>query len=186
MEPIGTSVRRLVSSTSLEEGLAARRAITLWPEIAGENLAKVCEAQSLFEGVLFVRAKSSSWTNELTFIKPELLRKISNRIGAGLIRDIRFTTGSRDKKSESVNSVRDKNKDGKFNGGATHFKSLDLGLVSDPKQRLKLLIDHTEEIGKARRDRGYVECSQCRSLFLPAKKNGNQSNPVCDLCLFNI
>ena len=41
-------------------------------------------------GVLFVRANSSSWSQELQLKKKEILLKVNNKIGNKVITDLRF------------------------------------------------------------------------------------------------
>jgi hypothetical protein len=183
MASLGSAVRQVVSSGALEQGLAARQAITLWPEIAGEKLANVCSADSLRDGILFVKTKSSSWANELTFYKPELLRKISERIGSGLVNDIHFASSSR------VGLPVEKPSDVTQDGNAANltdclsgYKAIDTSSVADPKDKLKLLIGHTSEIDRLRREKGCIECIKCKTLFLPHQNDSLRAARICPLC----
>lgn len=54
--------------------------LTLWPEIVGEQLAKVTHARGVDEATLFVEVRSSAWLMELNMMKGEFLLRVNERI----------------------------------------------------------------------------------------------------------
>jgi predicted nucleic acid-binding Zn ribbon protein len=80
----------------LEPILREARALTLWPEVVGPQVAEATRAENVRDGVLSVVTRTSTWAFELTFHKERILRSISARLGRGVVRDIRFRVGSPD------------------------------------------------------------------------------------------
>lgn len=73
-----------------EDAVAAGRVFSLWPTIVGEAIAARTRPRFLRGGVLFVEAASSAWANELTMLKPRILKALDTHLGKGLIRDVRY------------------------------------------------------------------------------------------------
>jgi predicted nucleic acid-binding Zn ribbon protein len=65
-------------------------AVVKWPEIVGEQIARVTEAVKIDKGVLVVRVTNGPWRNELTLMKGTILEKINTSTGRSSVRDIRF------------------------------------------------------------------------------------------------
>jgi predicted nucleic acid-binding Zn ribbon protein len=80
----------------LEPVLREARALTLWPEVVGPQLAAATRAENVREGVLSVVTRTSSWAFELTFHKERILKALNARLGRGTVRDIRFRVGCPD------------------------------------------------------------------------------------------
>lgn len=75
-------------------GIAQRvkefEAVNLWPEIVGEQIAKVTSAKDVQDGRLYVEVANSTWRNELYYMKPDIIAKINKKIGQNLIHDIQL------------------------------------------------------------------------------------------------
>ena len=65
-------------------------ALAYWPRVIGSQGAAASEADSVRDGVLFVRTKSSVWSHELTLHKPRLLQTLNRMLGGKVIHDIIF------------------------------------------------------------------------------------------------
>ncbi len=55
--------------------------LELWPEIVGEQLAKVTRAKGLDDATLFVEVRSSAWLMELSMMKDDFLERVNERLG---------------------------------------------------------------------------------------------------------
>ncbi len=69
-------------------------AALVWPQVVGDIIANATEVKAVHEGELHVVCRSSTWANELMLLKPKLLEAIAAELGPGVIKDIRFTSGS--------------------------------------------------------------------------------------------
>ena len=90
MEKLKTVLEKTLQETGNQEAVTQGRAITLWPKAAGKEISKVTEATYLKNGVIFVKAESSAWRNELIFQKEEIINKINRLLKKKIIKDIRF------------------------------------------------------------------------------------------------
>ena len=90
MKSIDTVLDSFLKNTGLSSGVNQQKAVELWSEIVGDKIAENTEAVSVKHGVLFVKANSSTWSQELQLKKKEVLSKINKRIGKKTITDLRF------------------------------------------------------------------------------------------------
>lgn len=64
-----------------------------WSDICGENLAKLCQVETLEENVLTIATQSSSIANELFMLKKQLIKKINFILqGMWVIKELKFHT----------------------------------------------------------------------------------------------
>lgn len=64
--------------------------LDLWPEIVGEQLARVTRPKGLDEDALFVEVRSSAWLMELSLMKEEFLERVNERLGSNPLERIVF------------------------------------------------------------------------------------------------
>jgi predicted nucleic acid-binding Zn ribbon protein len=83
-------LERVVKSLDLEKGLREHRAVSLWPEVVGEHVARSTRAVGVRKGTLFVEVESSTWMHQLVFLKPKVIERLNERLGGGTIGDIVF------------------------------------------------------------------------------------------------
>src|SRR5690242_10120584 len=70
------ALRRLDGGVGLEA-----RAVMLWPEIVGPQIARATEATGARGGTLLITVRSEAWSSELSFLKADLLRRYRKRLG---------------------------------------------------------------------------------------------------------
>jgi predicted nucleic acid-binding Zn ribbon protein len=66
------------------------RAVSEWPAVAGERIARHTRALSFRDGTLAVEVEGSAWMHELGFLKHELVRNLNRHLGADVVRDVRL------------------------------------------------------------------------------------------------
>ena len=64
--------------------------LELWPEIVGEQLARVTRVRGLDEDALFVEVRSSAWLMELSMMKEGFLERVNTRLSESPIEKIVF------------------------------------------------------------------------------------------------
>ncbi|WP_287371631.1 DUF721 domain-containing protein [Oceanithermus sp.] len=89
----GELLGQLLKRYKLEAGLRRGRVLALWPEIAGEMLARLTEPIRLERGELLVRAESAALAHQLTYQREEFVRRYAARLGEGTVMNVRFVTG---------------------------------------------------------------------------------------------
>ena len=74
----------------LDVGVNQEQAVNIWPTAVGEKIAENTTVQDVKHGVLFVRANSPVWAQELQFQKKEVLFKINTALGKKTINHISY------------------------------------------------------------------------------------------------
>ncbi len=87
----GDLVGGVLAGLGLAGRLREQEALAAWPEMVGEEVARRSRALRIRDGVLFVRVDSASWSQELLFLKSQIIARFDAALGAGLVREIRFT-----------------------------------------------------------------------------------------------
>ena len=63
-----------------------------WREIVGELIAGVSAVHRIADGVLYVRCTTPVWAHTLSLRQKEILAKIAEHAGSGVIREVRFSS----------------------------------------------------------------------------------------------
>jgi predicted nucleic acid-binding Zn ribbon protein len=85
---------KLMQRLGLRERLRETEVIDAWSKIVGDFIAAHSTPVALREGILYVRVLQPALHYELEQIsKPEILRKLKQRFGSKIIRDVRFRVG---------------------------------------------------------------------------------------------
>ena len=83
-----------ITSTLDQLGLGKKvkqyEVLDVWSEVVGEQIAQVTTADFFSGGKLFIRVSRSTWRNELTFLKQQLIQKINTAMGEEIVHDIIF------------------------------------------------------------------------------------------------
>ncbi len=85
-ETLGT----LLAQRGWNQDVAVGGVIGRWPQIVGEDIAAHSTAETFENNVLTVRAHSTAWATQLKFLIPNLLNRIAQDIGDGVVREIRI------------------------------------------------------------------------------------------------
>ncbi len=90
----GDLLPKLMQQLGLSERLHETEVIDAWKQIVGDFIASHSTPVSLKAGVLFVRVLQPALHYQFeTISKGEILRKLKQRFGAKVIRDLRFRVG---------------------------------------------------------------------------------------------
>ncbi|MDN5858820.1 MAG: DciA family protein [Pseudonocardia sp.] len=83
----------LVSRVSRERGWSAKltdaSVVGRWHELVGPDIADHCTPVSLRDGELVLQAESTAWATQLRLLQRQLLRRIADAVGSGVVRRIR-------------------------------------------------------------------------------------------------
>ena len=90
MQHIGGALEKLIKSNNLEKGLEEQKAVDIWEKVVGRRINENTDPVSVENGVLSVKTSSPSWSQELQLQKPQILKKLNNRLNKKVIKDIRF------------------------------------------------------------------------------------------------
>jgi predicted nucleic acid-binding Zn ribbon protein len=84
------ALKRVLGSLGLEKRLKEADAISLWPDVVGERIAKVTSVLGFENGVLRVGVKDPIWRQELSMMGAEIKQKLNERLGSKIVEEIRF------------------------------------------------------------------------------------------------
>ena len=90
MKKINSAIDRIVTRIVGRNAMLEHWALRDWNTVVGEVVAQVSVPVRVVKGVLYVSVKNSTWRQELSMQKPQILKKYEEQFGAGIIRDIRF------------------------------------------------------------------------------------------------
>lgn len=93
MTTLAEALRDVVRKLELEDVALEARALLLWPEVVGPQLARSSEPVRVRAGTLLVHTANSGWSQELSFQKERILREYARRLGKSLLKDLRCTVG---------------------------------------------------------------------------------------------
>lgn len=90
----GDLLPKLMQQLGLKERLKEGEVIDAWKQIVGDFIAAHSAPVSLKGGTLFVRVLQPALHYQFeTISKAEILRKLKQRFGRNIIRDVRFRVG---------------------------------------------------------------------------------------------
>lgn len=87
-QKLGEIVKSVLSERGYLKQCLEAEIVKVWPDIVGERIAKVTECTDVRDGVVYVRVFSSSWRNEIPFLKKEILDKIKKETRCKTITEI--------------------------------------------------------------------------------------------------
>ena len=90
---IGSVLRDMLKKSRLETDTSLIRVWDIWQEAVGEVIAANTRPAAFKETLLIVNATSSSWLQQLRFLKPEILQKVNHVLGNASVKDIKFKVG---------------------------------------------------------------------------------------------
>jgi len=93
VEKIGRILDSVVRNLGLRKKLDEGEAMALWEKAVGKRIAERTRPIKVQGSKLFVEVSSSSWKNELTFLKTDIIRKLNAMTGKVVLNDIIFVSG---------------------------------------------------------------------------------------------
>ena len=87
MERAGKSLAKLKLTDAISQDDLARAA---WPAAVGKRIAVHAAAKSLVRGSLIVEVEDSVWQKQLFYLRFQILAKLQEVVGAGVITDVEF------------------------------------------------------------------------------------------------
>ncbi|MDB5095632.1 MAG: hypothetical protein JWM80_53 [Cyanobacteria bacterium RYN_339] len=93
-EPLARALKGALRGLNLDQRMRESQAMALWPDIVGDVTAGKTRPLYVNRGTLVVQVASSAWAHQLSLLKPRLLALIEERVGPGVIRDLRMKSGT--------------------------------------------------------------------------------------------
>ena len=90
-EAVGGVLGRVLESLGLSREMTGWQAVEAWPKLVGPRVARHARAVAFRDGTLHVEVEGSAWMQELSFLKPDLARRINQHVGSELVREVRLS-----------------------------------------------------------------------------------------------
>ena len=89
-EKLNSILNSFLSSKGYLSSCREFSVISRWKEIVGDSVASVSYCDNVENGILYVKVSSAAWRQELSFLKKNILLKISSSTECCSITDIVF------------------------------------------------------------------------------------------------
>ena len=100
-EPIGDILQERIGALGWEGRLRGEAVLTGWDAAVGPQIAAHARASHITDHRLTVVTESPVWTQQLSLLKPDLMRRIAGNFGPGVVTDLFFVTGKFEPAPES-------------------------------------------------------------------------------------
>ena len=89
----GDLVDKLLKGLGLDERLQQYRALIIWEEVVGPQIAARTRPIRIREGVLEVNVDQPTWRQQLQLMKPKILAQLNAELGKATIKDLYLKRG---------------------------------------------------------------------------------------------
>jgi len=93
--PVANILDRMFKNKGFGKKLVQYSVFEIWSDVVGSTIAAKTTPRKMQGDTLVVTTTSAAWANELSFMKPVILKKIQEKIPEIEIKDIRFTANSK-------------------------------------------------------------------------------------------
>lgn len=90
-QPLGRVARDLAKKRGWSPRVAEGTVLGQWPTVVGSQIAEHATPVGLADGVLSVTAESTAWATQLRMMQAQLLAKIAEAVGDGVVKSLRIT-----------------------------------------------------------------------------------------------
>lgn len=95
MQDIGKAIRLWLAEIRVPESFYGTLLAELWPDVAGEQLARNTRPGSIQAGTLTVFVRNTYWKTHLAGMEGEICRKAGALLPPGVVREVALVTASR-------------------------------------------------------------------------------------------
>jgi predicted nucleic acid-binding Zn ribbon protein len=85
---IGDALSRIATERGWQEELSVGGVVGRWPEVVGADVSEHCTPETFEDGLLVVRADSTTWAANLRLLTPQLLARLEAEVGPGVVREV--------------------------------------------------------------------------------------------------
>jgi predicted nucleic acid-binding Zn ribbon protein len=86
---VADTLAALVRDRGWTEDVSVGGVIGRWRDVVGDQIADHCTPENFEDGVLLVRTDSTSWATNLKLLVPQLLRRLADDVGEGVVREVK-------------------------------------------------------------------------------------------------
>ena len=92
-EKVNSILEKVLGSLNLGIKMKQYQIWEVWDSVVGEPIARQAQPLKIRNMILWVTVSSSTWMQQLEFMKRQIIDRLNERIGEKVINDIRFRIG---------------------------------------------------------------------------------------------
>jgi len=92
-EKVDSILERALNKLNLGIKLKRYQIWEVWDSVVGEHIARQAQPHQIRNMILWITVSSSTWMQQLEFMKKQIIDRLNERIGERVIKDIRFRIG---------------------------------------------------------------------------------------------
>lgn len=96
IEKLGAVLEKSLQRLELSARLTEYRVWPIWDEIVGPTIARNAQPEKIRHGTLFVKVSSSTWMQQLQFMKEMIAERLNHNLGKEVVKNIFFVVGKVD------------------------------------------------------------------------------------------
>jgi len=160
--PLARLLEVVLANMDMRTRFREHLALLAWPQIAGKLVSAHARAEVVRDGVLLVATDTSAWAQELHLRRHELLARVAEQIGEGVIRDIHFHTGGRGRGRRQA-AHRPRPVEMKLSGRQEKQIAEAAARIEEPALRAQAerAFAAAARIAEWRRETGWRRCARC-------------------------
>lgn len=98
-EKIDSILEKVLSKLNLGIKVKQYQIWEVWDSVVGEPIARQAQPHQIKNMILWINVSSSTWMQQLEFMKQQIIDRLNERIGEKVIKDIRFRIGELSQKN---------------------------------------------------------------------------------------
>jgi predicted nucleic acid-binding Zn ribbon protein len=88
IQKIDAILESLLQQKKWQHGLLEARLKLIWTDLVGPEIAARAQPTKIYRGRLVIHCDHDVWRTELVYLEPELLKRIAEGMGEGVIKEI--------------------------------------------------------------------------------------------------
>lgn len=166
---VGSLLEGFLKRAGISHKVKAELALQVWSDVVGSGLASKTQAFSVRNNVMFIGCASPALAHHLSFMKAKYLTALADRIGPGIVADIRFQVRELDMTAEQA-AARDEEPSG-ISLSVSESEEIERQAAELPQGELREAFLRASKkarmLRKGLKQSGWLTCSQCGTLFPP-------------------
>ncbi len=91
---LGSVIKNVLKNYRLESDEELTQIWSLWEKVVGPVIAENAQPAAFKGNILILHVNSSTWIQQLRFLKKDLIAKINDALGKEMVSEIKFKIGS--------------------------------------------------------------------------------------------
>lgn len=143
--------------------------LSVWEDVVGPEIAKNTAPTRIYNGTLYIKTKSPSWSQELRALDTSIKRKINEAVGKESVKELRFSHDNFSKENISANSTENAPPINLIEVDDEEIESAReaANLIKDDglKENVAGIIVKSKKLNKWRNMNGWRVCERCGSMM---------------------